>query len=196
MDKQLKIVVLKELLENGPPEGKNKLEVINFIKEAEDTQVEAFLITRKMLNKEESNRIVEDFVSGFQSTIAGSGIPLGQTGAVIAGMAGLAAAILLIKVGSKVYYDYVHKLHKQCREYKGDARQICTWKVAMMGRKKKIQVLSKAAVRCSKTKDRKKCVDKIASKIRDEKQEVRDLQSSIKDLQKTMKMKGKPAPSF
>ena len=196
MNNQLKIDALKDLLENGPPEGKNKLDVVDFIMEAKDVQVEAFFISGKMLNQEESNRIVEDFVSGFQATVTGSGIPLGQTATVVAGMAGLAAAILLIKVGSKVYYDYVHKLHKQCREYKGDARQICTWKVAMMGRKKKIHVLSKAAARCSKTKDRRKCVDKIASKIRDEKKEVRDLQSSIKDLQKTMKMKGKPSPSL
>lgn len=99
--------------------------------------------------------------------------------AVAAG-AGIANAI---NFGVRTYKDYLSKNARRCSGLPADEKAICMLKLKALGKVQQAQALKDKA-KCQKSKDPKKCMEKVKKKIDDFKHDAQMFQKRAMQLKK------------
>jgi len=131
-----------------------KFQLLDFVQNATEKQV-LFLLTEGYMKEDEK----------INNTVVLKEDPLTN---MIFGVGKLTAAFvaaLVIKGAYKIYKKYLTKIGRECYKYIGNRRVDCITKFKQEALKAQINTLNKGKSNCNKSKQPKKCVEKIDSKI-------------------------------
>jgi len=158
--KELKIFSWSYILEHDRLTKDEKLQLGNFVKEANENQLHTLLISGHPQSKEISEKFVKEnkeLISEFD--------PVAATGGVLV-LGGLVLASSLISASYRVYRDRINKHSKRCANYKeGPDKRWCIANVKADAYDGQIKNLQASASKCQKSKDPAKCVGKIKQKV-------------------------------
>jgi len=176
--KSLKIFSFSYIAEHDRLTKDEKLQLGNFVKEANKDQLFNLLITGYPQSESISEKFVKENKEIFSELdkpfhlvrvgdqfIAHISKDLAVRTGVVFGSLALVAA--LGTAAAVIYTDYIHKFGKKCRDFKGygDGRQWCLNKVKADAYGKEIKTLNGSIKECKKTNNPTKCANKIKEKI-------------------------------
>jgi hypothetical protein len=172
----LKILTFSYIAEHDRLTKDEKLQLGEFVKEANKDQVLNLLITGYPQSEsisekfvKENKEVISELDKAVRMVRAGDHFIFHTTRQSIEGgitSIGLTVFfILLMTAGTKLYMDYVDKVGKKCRDYTGSAKWWCMYKVKAQGLEKEIKALKNSTKECKKTNDPIKCAKKINEKI-------------------------------
>ena len=94
-----------------------------------------------------------------------AGQDLGLQQGAAGGLAAAAIAALVITASFKIYKRFLSKAARACNKFAGQSKTSCMNKYKRDALKAQVTELTKGKSKCSNTKDRAKCVQKIDKKI-------------------------------
>lgn len=156
----LKILTFSYIAEHDRLTKDEKLQLGEFVKEANKDQVLNLLIT----GYPQSEAISKKFVKENKKLISEIDGELALGSAIIAG--GAVLSLSIISAAYHVYRDHISKVGKRCVKYDtGPEKKWCMAKVKVEGYAKQIKALQVGMKKCQKTKEATKCANKIKQKI-------------------------------
>lgn len=167
-DKKMKLNELKKftlfyILEHKNLTKAQKLQLGEFVKEANEDQVNYLLLTGKPCGGKDAKDFIEKnpkMVSEI-TDVAAAGA-LGAYG-------GISAAVLAAYVGTvagTIWKQYLSKAGRACKGLKGLEKKSCMVKFKRQAVKKQLSVATSSKSKCAKTKDPVVCKRKLDNKIR------------------------------
>jgi gas vesicle protein len=171
----LKILTFSYIAEHDRLTKDEKLQLGEFVKEANKDQVLNLLITGYPQSKSISEKFVkenEELVSeliepAFKLLRVGDHFVAHFTSGDVVAVGGIVLAAALTAAAAGLYANYIDKFGKKCRDFAGfsDGQSWCLHKVRADAYNKQIKTLSSSVKECKKTKNPTKCVSKIKEKI-------------------------------
>jgi hypothetical protein len=135
-------------------------------------------LTGKYVANIDIDRVV-DFINNRTNDMfhkgSASGWQYGHAKGLSRGLAGAAAAALIITVAYKMYKRFLSKAAKACKGKSGATKTSCMNKYKKQATQQRINALQKGMTACGKTKDPGKCKITITKKIRNLKAQLGEL---------------------
>ncbi len=174
---KLKIITFSYIAEHDRLTKDEKLQLGEFVKEANKDQVLNLLITGYPQSKaisekfvKENKELVSEVDKAFRVVRAGDHFIFHTTRQSLeSGITAIGLTVFFIALmagGTKLYMDYIDKAGKQCRDYTGEGKKWCMSKVRAQGLEKEIKALKGSIKECKKTNNPSKCVSKLNEKIK------------------------------
>lgn len=150
-----------------------KLQILDFVKEANINQMKHLILTGQMTNDKEASLMEVDSYSYYLGKDVGHMQGVGQ--GVLAGMAAAAVVALATVAARKIYKNYLSNAAKACSKKSGIEKENCMQKFKKAAQKAKITELQKGLSKCPKSKDPTTCKSKLNINIAKEKAKMGEL---------------------
>lgn len=192
---ELKEFTLYYILEHDNLTKKEKLQLGEFVKEANEDQVNYLLLTGEAAQtgdlatwpsaagmkfpriativgehpgswiSSNSMKRLLTRLDNFAKQQSKAGFAKGYSSGRFAGIATAATAALVAYAAYKIYKNFFSKAAKSCRNLGGEKKQVCMFKFRKLAYREQIKSLGIGKQACLKTKNPKKCGAKIDRKI-------------------------------
>lgn len=96
----------------------------------------------------------------------------------------IVSGIVLANIAADTYKDYGSKISRTCRNFEGNIKSECKLNLKVQGLKKYLTLLKKAKSNCNKSKNLKKCNDKINNKIKKIQEKIIDLNHDLNKIKR------------
>ena len=159
---ELKEFTLYYILEHDNLTKAEKLQLGEFVKEANDDQINHLLLTGKPCGGKDAKDFVEKNPELVAEVYQAHDIEQ-------AGIAGMLTATLLAYTGfalGKIWKQYLSKAARECKGLVGLEKKSCMIKFKRQAVKKQLSAASSGKSKCAKTKDPVVCKRKLDGKIR------------------------------